>query len=133
VDWAWSSVNTITLTHLVLTVADIERSVTFYSAVLGMTPATFGAGQRAVRFGDQAIVFQTADGWGRPAPTGAAPGAAALCLITDTPLLGVEYVLARLNIEIVAGPLPRTGPDGPLMSLTIRDPDGNLIEIANRR
>ena len=44
--------------HLVLTVSDIERAVAFYSSVLNMEAITFGAGRRALRFGNQKINLQ---------------------------------------------------------------------------
>lgn len=58
--------------HLVLTVSDIERAVAFYSGAFKMEPITFGAGRRALRFGNQKINLQllgrrraTGRRWGR--------------------------------------------------------------------
>ena len=45
--------------HIVLTVADIERSVAFYVRVLGMQAVSFGNGRRALQFGQQKINLQT--------------------------------------------------------------------------
>jgi catechol 2,3-dioxygenase-like lactoylglutathione lyase family enzyme len=39
------------LDHLVLTVTDPDRAVSFYQRVLGMRPITFGAGRRALEYG----------------------------------------------------------------------------------
>lgn len=33
-------------------------------------------------------------------------------------------------MEIIEGPVLRTGATGPIMSVYFRDPDGNLIEVA---
>jgi catechol 2,3-dioxygenase-like lactoylglutathione lyase family enzyme len=41
--------------HFVLTVADVEATVAFYTGVLGMTGVTFGAGRRALAFGANKI------------------------------------------------------------------------------
>jgi catechol 2,3-dioxygenase-like lactoylglutathione lyase family enzyme len=43
------------LDHLVLTVADIDATVTFYEQVLGMRAVTFGDGRRALTFGTSKI------------------------------------------------------------------------------
>lgn len=59
------------------------------------------------------------------------PGSADVCLITTAP---PEQVLARLDaqgVTVEEGPVPRTGARGPITSVYIRDPDGNLIEIAS--
>jgi catechol 2,3-dioxygenase-like lactoylglutathione lyase family enzyme len=40
--------------------------------------------------------------------------------------------LEAAGVPIELGPVPRTGATGPIRSVYIRDPDGNLIEIAER-
>ena len=76
--------------HIVLTVADIERSVAFYVRVLGMQAVSFGNGRRALQFGQQKINLQTL---GMEPRNHAAVGAGDVCLITDWP---TARVLARL-------------------------------------
>ena len=124
---------TITLTgldHLVLTVADIERSCAFYETVLGMRRETFGEGRVALCFGRQKINLHP-----DPSPHAliartALPGTADLCFVTETPADIVAEQLKAQGIEILEGPCDRTGAQGPIRSVYCRDPDGNLIEIS---
>ena len=108
--------------HIVLTVADIERSVAFYARVLGMQAVSFGNGRRALQFGQQKINLQTL---GMEPRTHAAVGAGDVCLITDWP---TARVLARLAAE--GGPVMKSGAQGPIESVYFNDPDGHLIEVS---
>jgi catechol 2,3-dioxygenase-like lactoylglutathione lyase family enzyme len=58
------------------------------------------------------------------------PGSADLCFLTDQPMQQVVEHLVALGIEIVPGPVQRKGATGPLLSVYIHDPDGNLLEIS---
>jgi len=119
------------LDHLVLTVKDIDASIAFYTKVMGMAVETFGAGRKALVFGQQKINLHAADNPLKPHAKHPAPGTADLCFITETPLEDVINHLNSLNIHIDEGPVPRTGALGPITSVYIRDPDSNLIEISN--
>lgn len=119
------------LDHLVLTVTDMDKTTRFYHQVLGMRPVTFGTGRRALQFGPSKINLHQAGQEITPHAARPAPGSADLCLITLTP---PGQVLAHLDAEQVSveeGPVARTGAQGPITSIYIRDPDGNLIEIAS--
>jgi len=119
------------LDHLVLTVADIERTCEFYGRVLGMEPVTFGEGRTALRFGQQKINLHPADeipGLVADKPT---PGSGDLCFVSEVPLADIVRHLERCGVPIVAGPGPRAGAIGTIQSVYIRDPDRNLIEISN--
>ncbi|SEJ81624.1 MULTISPECIES: VOC family protein [unclassified Pseudomonas] len=118
------------LDHLVLTAVDADATVDFYTRVLGMQLETFGAGRRAFRFGDQKINLHVRGHEFEPKAHVPAPGALDLCFIASIPL---EQVIARLNEAqwpIIEGPVARTGATGPIRSVYVRDPDLNLIEIA---
>jgi catechol 2,3-dioxygenase-like lactoylglutathione lyase family enzyme len=119
------------LDHLVLTVADPERTSAFYQRVLGMEPVTFGDGRSALRFGPSKINIHRAGHEFAPHAARPTPGSADVCLVTGTGLPQVIAFLDRAGVPVEEGPVPRTGARGPMTSVYIRDPDGNLIEIAS--
>ena len=118
------------LDHLVLTVADIEKSIAFYTQVLGMEEITFGEGRKALLFGRQKINLHQRGAEVLPNAQNAACGTADLCLLTDTPLPQVLTELQQHGIEPISGVVPRTGAVGAIESVYLRDPDGNLLEIS---
>lgn len=118
------------LDHLVLTVADLDKTCAFYETVLGFQVVTFGQGRKALAFGHQKINLHPADRPFDPKARHPTPGSADLCLITTRPLDSVIAHLARTGTAIEDGPVARTGATGPITSVYIRDPDHNLIEIA---
>jgi catechol 2,3-dioxygenase-like lactoylglutathione lyase family enzyme len=118
------------LDHLVLTVADVAATCSFYQRVLGMETVTFGTGRKALVFGQQKINLHQAGGEFEPKAMWPTPGSADLCLIAATPLATVAAHLAACGVGIEEGPVARTGAVGPITSLYFRDPDGNLIEVA---
>ena len=113
--------------HIVLTVADIERSVAFYARVLGMEPVTFGNGRRALQFGQQKINLQTL---GMEPRNHAVVGAGDVCLITDWPTARVLARLAAEGVPVLEGPVTKSGAQGPIESVYFNDPDGHLIEVS---
>ena len=116
--------------HIVLTVANIHATIDFYTEVLGMDVATFD-GRTALRFGDQKINLHQRGHEFSPRAAHPIPGSGDLCFITLTPLEEVVSYLGALKVHIEEGPVERTGAVGKLRSVYIRDPDQNLIEIAN--
>jgi catechol 2,3-dioxygenase-like lactoylglutathione lyase family enzyme len=118
--------------HLVLTVADLDRSEAFYVQGLGMTAVRFGGGRRAVAAGPFKINLHPAAAPIAPHALRPGPGTADVCFFTTVPLADWQAHLAAAGIAVIEGPVPRTGAIGPLRSLYCRDPDGNLIEIAER-
>ena len=114
--------------HLVLTVSDIEASVAFYKRALLVTDSTFANGRRAVHFGNQKLNLQVL---GMETRNYAGVGSGDLCLITTWRLADVIVHLRDEGIEIVEGPVAKTGAMGAMMSVYFTDPDGNLIEIGS--
>ncbi len=119
------------LDHLVLTVADIETTVDFYTRVLGMQAVTFGEGRKALGFGNQKINLHQAGREFEPKAERPTPGSADLCFIVATPLDRVITHLETQGVSIIEGPVQRTGATGPIRSVYLRDPDQNLIELSN--
>ena len=117
------------LDHLVLTVVDIKKTCSFYSAALGMTVITFGDNRTALSFGEQKINLHPAQSPLMPHAKNPAPGSADICLITKLPLASVIAHLQDNGVVIELGPVARTGAVGAIESIYFRDPDGNLIEI----
>lgn len=119
------------LDHLVLTVADLERSIDFYTRVLGMTVVTFGAGRKALVFGQQKINLHLRGAEIAPHAQHPTCGSADLCLLTDTPPEDVLAELGAHGITALSGIVTRTGAQGAILSVYLRDPDGNLLEISH--
>jgi catechol 2,3-dioxygenase-like lactoylglutathione lyase family enzyme len=117
--------------HFVLTVADVAATCAFYERVLGMEVVNFGAGRKALRFGQQKINLHAHGREFEPKAHKPTPGSADFCLITRVPLAEVVAHLRTEGVAIVEGPVPRTGATGSLVSIYFRDPDGNLVEVAN--
>jgi len=119
------------LDHLVLTVADIENTCNFYQTVLGFEVITFKGDRKALKFGHQKINLHQLGKEFEPKALQPTPGSADLCFISATPISEVVAHLNQLNIQIEEGPVERTGAMHPILSVYIRDPDQNLIEISN--
>ncbi|MBV0910788.1 VOC family protein [Anianabacter salinae] len=124
------------LDHLVLTVADIARTVAFYETVLGMRAERFrpsdGSDRVALVFGSQKINLHQAGAEFEPKARVATPGSGDLCFLTETPLDDWQAHFAAHDVPVEDGPVRRTGAAGPILSLYVRDPDGNLIEVSVR-
>jgi len=120
--------------HLVLTVDDIEATTRFYERALGLSREFFrgpeGQPRHALRFGQQKINLQDRD---TDTPTKARTptlGSGDFCLIAAVPLQSVIERLKAEHVVIEAGPVARSGALGALRSVYFRDPDGNLVEVA---
>ncbi|EPF75491.1 virulence protein [Acinetobacter gyllenbergii] len=119
------------LDHLVLTVADIEITCRFYQSALNFEVITFAENRKALQFGTQKINLHQVGKEFEPKALQPTAGSADLCFIAETPLDQVIAHLQTQNIDIVEGPIERTGAMGKILSVYLRDPDQNLIEISN--
>jgi catechol 2,3-dioxygenase-like lactoylglutathione lyase family enzyme len=118
------------LDHLVLTVANIDAAIDFYTEVLGMEMVVI-EGRKNLTFGVQTIKLHQRGHELSPHAMHPMPGSADLCFVTTTPLEEVIEYLNTLRVHIELGPVERASGLGKLRSVYIRDPDRNLIEIAN--
>lgn len=119
------------LDHLVLTVKSIERTVRFYTDILGMEEETFGAGRVALKFGCQKINLHQSGQEFEPKAHSPMPGSADICLLTDLPIEEAFEHVADKGVSIIEGIVARTGATGPIRSFYFRDPDNNLIEVSS--
>ena len=126
------------LDHLVVQVTDLEASAKWYARVLGMTredvsPTDGNPPRTEMKFGRQKInlrpIAMSKEDWFTADHEAA--GGEDLCFLTDAKPDEVVRHLQAQGVAIVAGPGPRRGAQGTLMSVYCRDPDGALIEIAS--
>ena len=119
------------LDHLVLTVKSIEATCEFYTHVLGMQVISFADNRKALTFGQQKINLHQAGHEFEPKAAVTTCGSADLCFLSGTPIEEIVAHLFAAQVAIECGPIVRTGALGLLNSIYCRDPDGNLIEVAN--
>jgi catechol 2,3-dioxygenase-like lactoylglutathione lyase family enzyme len=117
--------------HIVLVVKDIENTCSFYSRILGMRVIKVRGGGRELQFGDQKIkLYKEGEGPGQKA-LNALPGSLDICFVSSISLKHLADHIRSLGVEIIEGPVRRNGAMGPIESIYLRDPDGNLVEVAN--
>ena len=116
--------------HLVLTVKSIEATCAFYERVLGMETVTYGAGRKALAFGRQKLNLHEAGREFEPKAKRPTPGAIDLCFITTSPIEEIVAHLAAVGVPVEQGPIERTGATGTIVSVYLRDPDRNLVEVS---
>jgi len=116
--------------HIVLVVRDLDVTTDFYTRVLGMDSVTFGDGRRALVFGSSKINLHQAGNEFEPRAHRPTPGSADVCLIVRQPIDDVVTELRQLGVDVEEGPVRRTGANGPITSVYVRDPDGNLVELS---
>ncbi|WP_428061725.1 VOC family protein [Brevundimonas sp.] len=123
--------------HIVLNVRDVDLSAKWYGQTLGMerrdARAPSGDVRTSLFFGGNKINLRPLDASQADWFTGRNPGAggADLCFLTE---LEPDAVLAHLRhcgVSVELGPVDKRGAKGPIRSVYVRDPDGNLIEIAS--
>lgn len=122
------------LDHLVLTVASIPETVRFYTQVLGMRGMQFDAadGSRrwALNFGQSKINLHQKGKEFTPRAAAPTAGSADLCFLSDASIDDWMTHLAIHQVDIEDGPVARAGATGPIVSIYVRDPDQNLVELS---
>jgi catechol 2,3-dioxygenase-like lactoylglutathione lyase family enzyme len=116
--------------HIVLTVSDLERTIAFYTGLLGMGLLREPGRPAALTFGSQKINLHQKDNPFEPKALHSTPGSSDFCLVTDGPLADCLARLQRAGVALELGPVPRTGARGPMRSIYFRDPDSNLVEVS---
>jgi catechol 2,3-dioxygenase-like lactoylglutathione lyase family enzyme len=119
-----------TIDHIVLTTADLDRCLEFYTGVLGMTVERYGAQRIALRFGPHKLNVHPPGFDASIKARVPTPGSLDLCFLADRPLNDVIAHLRTCGVAIEEGPTVRTGARFAIRSVYIRDPDGNLVEIS---
>ena len=119
------------LDHFVLTVKDIDKTVEFYENVLGMKKEIFRGSRVALKFANSKINLHELGNEFEPKAFNVKEGSADLCFIIDIPLLEAKEYIESLGIHIEEGIVERTGANGAIESIYLRDPDKNLIELSN--
>ncbi len=119
------------LDHFVLTVKNVTATCAFYATALGMDVVTFGDNRKALAFGSQKINMHEVGKEFEPKARWPTAGSADLCFITSVPLADVIAHLHQCGVEVIEGPVKRTGAVGQIESVYFRDPDLNLIEVSN--
>ena len=119
------------LDHLVLTVKDIDKTVDFYTKVLGMKKKIFKSSRIALKFGNQKINLHKLGAEFEPKAFNVKDGSADLCFIINTTLNEAKNHIESLGVKIEEGIVSRTGAMGEIESIYLRDPDKNLIELSN--
>jgi catechol 2,3-dioxygenase-like lactoylglutathione lyase family enzyme len=124
--------------HLAITVRDMERSVAFYTDLLG-AKTLFLDEFRNENFPVVTLIVGENRINAHPYPPRAprelvahapTPGSVDLCFRWDGPIEEVMAVLSERGLPVVEGPVPRPAADGTdAVSVYIRDPDGNLLEF----
>lgn len=121
------------LDHVVLTVGSVDRTVDFYTRILGMRVERQAGRPTALHFGSQKFNIHQAGREFEPKALNPTPGGGDFCLLTRSPSAEVARRLERLGVTIELGPVARDGACGPMTSVYFRDPDDNLVEVATPR
>lgn len=114
------------LDHVVLTVADVERSLSWYLRELGLEGVRVEEWRRgevlfpSVRIDATTIIDLVAG-------ERSGQNVDHLCLVVEP--VDLDAVAASGDFDVVAGPSRLFGARGEGVGLYVRDPDGNMIEL----
>ncbi|MBO9690842.1 VOC family protein [Chryseobacterium sp.] len=119
------------LDHLVLTVADIDTTIEFYTRIMGFEAVIFGDNRKALIFGQQKINLHQKGHEFEPKAERPTCGSADLCFIAETDIAEIMEEFKQKKVDVIEGIVDRTGAVGKIKSVYFRDPDLNLIEVSN--
>ncbi|MFY9074704.1 VOC family protein [Malaciobacter mytili] len=119
------------LDHLVLTVKNIDKTVDFYTEILGMEKEIFAENRVALKFGNQKINLHEKGKEFEPKAKNVQTGSADLCFIVHGNLYEIKKELENKGVILESNIVHRTGAIGKIVSIYLRDPDFNLIELSN--
>jgi len=126
------AVTVLELDHIVLNVADVDRSLHFYCQDLGLPGLRVEQWHRAeVPFPSVRVNTTTIIDLLHAPRSG--ENADHFCLVVEP--TDLEALRDSGRFDVVEGPVQRYGAQGEGTSLYIRDPDGNVVELRhyNRR
>ena len=124
--------------HIVITVKDLNTTIDFYTNILGMKLEKFFTSSHenqiryAVTFGSQKINIHEQKKPIKPNALNPTSGSMDICFISNNKINDWVNYLVKKGINIEIGPEKKTGALGPILSIYVRDPDFNLIEISNQ-
>ena len=123
--------------HIVLVTRDMKKTIFFYQNLLGMRLEKFisikeGEERYCLKFGTQKINLHSIECPYKPHAKNIASGTLDICFLSSITIKEWEKILAEFKIKVEEGPLERMGANGKILSIYIRDPDQNLIEISNK-
>ena len=123
--------------HIVLTTSDMDNTISFYCDILGMkleefAPSDGGESRKSLKFGNQKINLHHASLPYQPHANCPTSGSLDICFLSSIKIKEWQNIFSKNKIEIENGPVQKTGATGPIMSIYVRDPDQNLIEICNQ-
>ena len=115
--------------HIVVTTQDLEKCLHFYVDVLDMELDRRND-RYAVKFGRNKINIHRQKAEFLPAAQNVTYGSQDICLIAEGDIEEIKAEIERKGYPIELGIVGRTGAMGPIDSIYLRDPDGNLVEIS---
>lgn len=119
------------LDHVVIAVAEWERSNAFYRDVLGVEIVEVPYGRVAYLLPDGRRLNVHGPG-STPSPRAVEPvrpGNSDLCFEWDGDIASAIAHLEEHRVEVEVGPVERSGARGDGTSVYFRDPDGSLLEL----
>ena len=112
--------------HIVINVSDVEKSLAWYCDVLGLEPERVEEWRRGeVPFPSARVNEHTVIDLFATERSG--QNTDHFCMVVEP--TDLQAVVDSGQLEVLQGPVPRWGAQGMAMSIYVRDPDGNTVEL----